>query len=266
MLCMTQRSTNLLRAPHTPPIFVHRPPGHNESTPEEHTPQDPPAATTRDTPGPATSHPRDHPPPPSPAKPAQNHPHIDVNALDLDIPRRPTPPDRGHAPLTPPTISDPDFLRATLQGRALDTPLGWYRLQESWTKLTVKAVRNLGTPGKGLHDAIVDLVLWRSRQHTQGQQIWIPHMEWGQALTHNTDTNLTRRGTTRLRRAPAEKDHPADPDHPEQWEQANPPTRDTALRAAGLRTPDDDPPPRLQTATTPRRRSGAQSSSAGNTT
>ena len=46
--------------------------------------------------------------------------------------------------------------------------------------------------------------------------------------------------------SPAGKDHPADPSHTEQWEQATAPTRDTALRVAGLRTPDDDlpPPPR----------------------
>ena len=71
----------------------------------------------------------------------------------------------------------------------------------------------------------------------------------------------------RLRRARAEKDHPADPNRPEQWEHATAPTRDTALRAAGLRTPDNDPPPpHLQTVTTSRRRSGLQSSSAGTTT
>ena len=40
------------------------------------------------------------------------------------------------------------------------------------------------------------------------------------------------------------EDHPGDPNHPEQWEQGTAPTRDTALRAAGLRTPDDDLPPR----------------------
>ena len=39
-----------------------------------------------------------------------------------------------------------------------------------------------------------------------------------------------------------QKDHPADANRPEQWEQATAPTRDTALRAAGLRTPDDDLP------------------------
>ena len=68
-------------------------------------------------------------------------------------------------------------------------------------------------------------------------------MEFGQALTHDTDTNVTPRGTTRLRQAPAGKDHPADPNHPEQLEQATAPNRDTALCAAGLSTPDNDPPP-----------------------
>ena len=129
---------------------------------------------------------------------------------------RPTkaPQDPGQPPLTPATISDPDLLRATLPGRALDTPLGWYRLQDSWTNLSVKALRDLATPGKGLHEAIVDLVLYRARQHTQGQHIWMPPIEWGQAVTHDTATNVTRRGTTRLRGAPAERDHPANPDHP----------------------------------------------------
>ena len=89
----------------------------------------------------------------------------------------------------------------------------------------------------------MDLVLWRARKHTQGQHVWMPRIESGQALTHDTDINVTRRGTVRLRRAPAEKDHPADPNRPEQWEQATAPTRDTALRAAGFRTPDDDLPP-----------------------
>ena len=93
----------------------------------------------------------------------------------------------------------------------------------------------------------------------------MPPIERGQALTHDTDMNVTRRGTVRLRRAPAEKDHSADPNLPEQWEQATAPTRDTALRAVGLRTPDD-PPPHLQTVTTPRRRSWLQSLSAGTTT
>ena len=91
--------------------------------------------------------------------------------------------------------------------------------------------------------AIVDLVVWQARRNTQGQHVWIPPIEWGQALTHDTDINATRRGTVRLRRAPAEKDHPADPNRPEQSEQATAPTRDTALRAAGLCTPDDDLPP-----------------------
>ena len=101
---------------------------------------------------------------------------------------------------------------------------------------------DLPTPGNSLHEAIVDLVFWRARQHAQGQHIWIPPIEWGGALTHDTDTNVTRRVTIRLRQAPAEKNHPADPNHPEQWEQATAPTPDTALRAAGLRTLDDDLP------------------------
>ena len=54
---------------------------------------------------------------------------------------------------------------------------------------------------------------------------------------------MTCRGIICLRRAPREKDHPADPNHPEQWEQATAPTCYTALRAAGLRTLDDDLPP-----------------------
>ena len=40
-----------------------------------------------------------------------------------------------------------------------------------------------------------------------------------------------------------EKDQPADQSHPKQWEPATAPTRDTALRSAGLRIPDDDPLP-----------------------
>ena len=172
-----------------------------------------------------------------------NFSYVDVDVQDPGNPPSPPPPDLEHPPLTPNTIRDPDLLRATLQGRALSTPLGWYRLQETWTKLTVKALRDLTSPGNGLHEAIVDLILWRARQHTQGQHVPIPPIELGQALTYDTDTNVTHRGTIRLQRAPAEKDHPADPNHPEQWEQATAPTRDTALRAAGLRTPDDNLPP-----------------------
>ena len=225
MPCMTQTSTNPLRATHTPPISIRRPPRHHQRAPKP------------------ISHPRGHRAPYSPVKPNQGQPYVDVDAQDPGNPPNQPNPDPGHPPLTPATIYDPDLLRATLQDRALTTPLGWYRLQEDWTKLTVKALRDLTTPGNGLHKAIVDLVLWRARQHTQGQHVWIPPIEWGQALTHDTDINITRRGTIRLRRAPAQKDHPADPKHPEQWEQATAPTRDTALRAAGLRTPDDDPPP-----------------------
>ena len=268
MLCMTQRSAKLLRPPYTPPISVHRTPRHHQSTKEEHPRQDPPAATTRDTAGPVTSHPWDHPAPPSRAHLAQNNPKISVDALDLDSLPRETPPDPGNPPPpTPATISAPDLLRATLQGRALDTPLGLYRLQESYTKLTVNALRDLVTPGQGLREDIVDLVVWRARQHIQGQHIWIRSIKWGQALTHDTDTNVTRQGTTRLRRAPAEKDHQADPSRPDQWEQATAPTRNTALRAAVLCTPHDDlPPPAYRQAPTPCLGAGAQSSSAGTTT
>ena len=265
MLCMTQKSTNLLRTPHTPPISIRRPPRYHQSTPEGHPPQDPPATSTHDTPRP-TSHPRNHPAPPSPTWSAQDHPYINVDAQDLNISPRQAPPDPEQHPLTSTTIRDPHLLRAALQGRALDTPLGWYRLQESWTGLTVKALQDLATPGKGLHEANADRVLWRACQHARGQHIWIPPIEWGQALTHDTNTNVTRPGTTRPPRAPAESDRPANPNHPEQWEAATAPTRDTALRAAGLRTPDDDLPPHLQTATNPRRRCGVQSSSAGTTT
>ena len=190
-----------------------------------------------------TSQPRDHPAPPSRTRPAQDHPYIDLDAQDLDSLPRQAPPDPEHHPLGPSTIRDPDPLPATLQGRALDAPRGWYHLQESSTGLTVKALHGLATPGKGLHEAIVDLVLWRARQHAQGQHVWIPLIEWGQALTHGTDTNVTPRGTTRLRQAPEEKDHPADPSQLGQWEQATAPTRDTPLCAAGLCTPDNDLPP-----------------------
>ena len=225
MPCMIQTSTNPLRAPHRPPISISRPPRHHQSTQEP------------------TSHPRSHPAPPSLAEPNQGHPYVDVDAHDPGNLPSPPPPDQEHPPLTPSTIGDPDLLRATLQGRTLSTPLGWYRLQESWTKLTVKALWDLTSPRNDLHETIVDLVLWRARQHAQGQHVWIPPIEWGQALTHDTDTNVTRRGTIRLRRGPAERDHPADPNHPERWEHATAPTPDTALRAAGLRTPDDDLPP-----------------------
>ena len=225
MPCMIQTSTNPLRAPHTPAICIRRPSRQHHNAPKP------------------TSHLRSHPALPSPAEPNQGQPYVDMDAQDPNYPPSPPPSDLGHLPLTPATIHDPDLLRATLQGRALTTPLGWYRLQEDWTKLTVKALRDLTTPGNGLHEAIVDLVLWRARRHTQGQHSCIPPIEWGQALTHDTDINVTRRGTIHLRRAPAEKDHPADPNHPEQSEQTTTPTRDTAFRAAGLRTPDDDLPP-----------------------
>ena len=153
MPCMTQTSTNQLRAPHTPAISIRRPPRHHQSTPEP------------------TSHPLSRPAPPSPAKPNQGQPYVDVDAQDPGNPPSPPPLDPQHPPLTPTTVRHPDLPRATLQGRALSTPLAWYRLQETWTKLTVKALSDLTTPGSGLHQAIVDLVLWRARQQTQGQHV-----------------------------------------------------------------------------------------------
>ena len=197
MPCMTQTSTIQLRTAHTP-VSIRRPPRHHQIIPEP------------------TSHPRSHPAPPSPTEPNQGHPYVDMDAQNPGNPPSPPPSDPEHPPLTPTTIRDPDLLRATLQSRALSTPLGWYRLQESWTKLTVKALRDLTTPSNGLHETIVDLVLWGTPQHAQGQHVWIPLLEWGQALTHDTDTNVTRRGTICLRRAPAQRDNPGDPSQPEQ--------------------------------------------------
>ena len=180
MPCITQTSTNPLRAPHTPPISICRPPRHHQGTSKP------------------TSHPRSHLAPASPAEPNHGQPYVDVDAQEPGNPPSPPLPDPEHPPLTPTTIRDPDLLRATLQGRALSTPLGWYRLQEDSTKLTVKVLRDLTTPGNGLHAAIVDLVLLQASQHTQGQHVWIPPIEWCQALTHDTDTNVTPRGTIRL--------------------------------------------------------------------
>ena len=241
---MTQKCTNALSAPHTPPpISVRRPPRHHQSTPEGQraAPQGPLATSTHGIRDPISDQ-RGHPAPPSPAEPTLGQPYVDVDAQDPGNPTSPPPPDPEHPPLTPTTIRDADLLRATLQGRSLRTPLGRDRLQESWTKLTVKALRDLTTPDNGLHEAIVDLVLWRAGQHAQSQHVWIPPIEWGEALTHDTDTNVTCRGTIRLRRAQAENDHPAEANDPEQWEQDTGPTSDTALRAAGLRTPDNKLP------------------------
>ena len=135
-----------------------------------------------------------------------------------------------------------------------------------WTKLTVKALRDLTTPGNGLHQAIMDLVVWRARKHTQGQHVWIPPIQWGQALTHDTDINVTRRETVRLRRALAEKDHPADPTARSSGNRPGhqPATPPSAPPAPAPQTTTS--PPHLQTVTTPPRRSGLQSSSAGTTT
>ena len=151
-------------------------------------------------------------------------------------------------------------------GRALSTPLGWYRLQEDWTKLTVKALRDLTTPGNGLNEAIVDLVLWRARQHTQGQHVWIPPIEWGQTLTHDTGTNVTRRvpyayDEPQRRRTTQRTQTTQSNGNRPQHQPATPPS---APPASAPQTTTSLP--HLQTVTTPRRRSGVQSSSAGSTT
>ena len=240
---------------------------HHQSMPEgqQAAAHSPPATSNHGTPEP-TSHPRGHSTPPSPAKPTQGHQYVDVDVQDPAAHPASPPPDPEHPPLTPTTIRDPDLLRGTYQGRALSTSLGWYRLQESWTRLTVKALQDLTTPGNSLHEAMVDLVLWRARQHGHGQHVCIPPIEWGQALTHDTNTNVTGRGTIRLRRARGVNDHPAHPNHPEQREQATAPTPDTALRTAGLRTPDDDLPSPPTESNHQCWRSGVQSSRAGTTT
>ena len=59
-----------------------------------------------------------------------------------------TPPPSHRPPSATPTSSE-----QSLQGRALSTPLGWYRLQEDWTKLTVITLRDVTTPGNGLQEA-----------------------------------------------------------------------------------------------------------------
>ena len=78
---------------------------------------------------------------------------------DFNSPPRGSRLDPEHPPVAPATISNPNTLRVALQGRTLETPVGWYSLQESWTKLTVKALRDLGSPEKGLHEAILDVFL-----------------------------------------------------------------------------------------------------------
>ena len=82
MPCMTQTSTNPLRAPHTPPFSICRPPRHHQSTPKP------------------TSHPRGHPAQPSPDEPNQGQPYVDVDAQDPGDPPSPPPPEPEHPPLT----------------------------------------------------------------------------------------------------------------------------------------------------------------------
>ena len=248
MPCMTQTSTTPLRAPHAPPISIRRPPRHHHSA------QKP------------IPHPRSHPALPSPAEKNQGQPYHDVDAQDPGSPSSPPPPGpgappphTGHRPRPRPPPSIPPR-----QGP--DHPPGLVpptrQLDQAHRHSPPGPDHPRQRPPRG-HRLPRTLA---SPQTHPDQHVWIPPIEWGQALTHDTGINVTRRGTVRLRRAPAEMDHPADPNRPEQWEQDTAPNRDTALRATGLRTPDDDPPPHLQTVTTPCRRSGLQSSSVGTTT
>ena len=228
MPCMTQTSTNPLRAPHAPPISIRRPPRHHHSAPRP------------------ISHPKSHLAPPSLAEPNQGQPYVDVDAQDPGSPSSPPPAGPGAPPLTPATIRDLDVLRATLQDKAPTTPVGWYRLQDDWTKLTVKALRDLTTPGSGLREAIVDLVLWRARKHTQGQHVWIPPIKWGQALTHDTGINVTRQGTVRLRRAPnARSSGNRQPHQPATLPSAPPASAPQVTTSPPPPTDSDHPPPEL---------------------
>ena len=156
MPCMTQTSTNPLRAPHAPPISIRRPPRHHHSAPRP------------------ISHPRSHPAPPSPAEPNKGQPYVNVDAQDPGNPSSPPPPDpgrppshTGHHPRPRPPPSNPPR-----QGR--DHSPGLVPPARGLDQLTVKALRDLTTPGNSLHETIVDLVLWRARKHTQGQHVWIP--------------------------------------------------------------------------------------------
>ena len=108
----------------------------------------------------------------------------------------------------------------------------------------------------------MDLVLWRARGHTQNQRIWIPSIEWTQALTHDTDT-YSHKETTRLQRAPAEKDHQQTRSTKKNGSRPLHPTATPPSAPAAPTAPTTTPPPHLQTASRPRRRSGVQSSSAG---
>ena len=254
MLCMTPRSTNLLCAPQTPSVSVLRPPGHHQSTPEEHPQQEAPTATTRDTPGPATPHSRDHPAPPTPAKPAQHHQHIDGNALDLEGPPRPTPPDPGHPPFTPATIDHqrprPPPSNPPRQGPG-HSP--WLVLPTRELDQAHRQGPGPSHPGKGRHEAIADLILWRARQHTKGQHIFDPPRRVGPG----PDTEHRHQRHTL-------RDHTATKSSSGEGPPSRPGPSGTAPPASA--PPMTTPPPGYRQQPPPARRSGAQSSSAGSST
>ena len=104
MPCMTQTSTNPLRAPHRAPRL------HPQVS--KAPPQRPETRLA----------PRSHPAPPSPAEPSQGQPFIDVDAQDPGSPSSPPPRTRDTPPSHRPPSATPTSLRATLQDRAPDTP------------------------------------------------------------------------------------------------------------------------------------------------
>ena len=104
--------------------------------------------------------------------------------------------------------------------------------------------------------------------HPRSAHLGPPHQvgAGSDCLTHDTDTNVTRRGTTRLQQAPAEKDDAETPAIRNGWNRGlhRPATPPPAPRASAPTT--THPPHRLQTASTPRHKSGVQSWSRGTST
>ena len=149
----------------------------------------------------------------------------------------------GFLGLTPATISDPDPLRASLQGRALDTPLGWYRPQESWTKLTVKALRDLFTPGeRSPRDHRRPRPLEGPPTHPRPPHLDPPHRVGpGRDTRCRHQRHMPRDNTPT--KSPSGEGSSGRPEPSGTVGQATAPTRDTALRAAGLHYPADNPPP-----------------------
>ena len=185
MPCMTQTSTNPLRAPHAPPISIRRPPRHHHSAPRP------------------ISHPRSHLAPPSPAEPNQGQPYVDVDAQDPGSPSSPPPPDPGHPPLHTGDHPRPRPPQSNPPRQGPDHPPGLVpptgRLDQAHRQSPPGPDHPRQRPPRGHRRT----VLWRARKQTEGQHLWIAPIEWGQALTHDTGISVTCRGTVHLRRAPA---------------------------------------------------------------